>query len=52
MVEHIRKQTLREDGVKLSYMTAWRGKQKALEIVNDSAMKSFGKIQPFLNILN
>jgi hypothetical protein len=38
-VEHMRNQTLLEDGVKLSYTTLWRGKQKDLESANDNVMK-------------
>jgi MULE transposase domain/SWIM zinc finger len=44
--------TLREDGVKVSYKTAWRAKRKAKEIFQGDIESSYSKIPSFVQKVN
>jgi molecular chaperone DnaK (HSP70) len=40
----IRNAAKREDGISLSYMTAWRGKRKVLDSIENATPETIGKI--------
>lgn len=47
----IRKDMKREHGITLSYVQAWRGRQKAFSVLRKDQAMSYGKIPIYLYIL-
>ena len=45
----VRNAAKREDGITMSYMTAWRGKRKVLDSIRNASTETFGQIRPYLN---